>query len=194
MRYLDDGNGSSSFRRRGTPSRSSEWKSQRRTIQRKKLRVEGRNRAMTTGSSAIPSDDLARNLTVVRPNEDQTLPHIALAGDTHTRFCSLAMILRAATASLTCSSRLEAVLLRIVTISRRCSPFSRAKSNSFSAAPNRFCEPARSLISRPMRRIGSAVKANDQRGCSVFARRPGRKNSSWRSAPRLRLERHRRPN
>src|SRR5437016_13720356 len=119
MRYLDDGNGSSSFRRRGTPSRSSEWKSQRRTIQRKKLRVEGRNRAMTTGSSAIPSDDLARNLTVVRPNEDQTLPHIALAGDTHTRFCSLAMILRAATASLTCSSRLEAVLLRIVTISRR---------------------------------------------------------------------------
>jgi quercetin dioxygenase-like cupin family protein len=39
---------------------------------------------MTTGSSTIPPDDLARQLAVARPNEDQTLPHIGLAGDTYT--------------------------------------------------------------------------------------------------------------
>src|SRR6266511_981423 len=39
---------------------------------------------MTTGSSTIPPDDLARNLAVARPNEDQTLHHVALAGDTYT--------------------------------------------------------------------------------------------------------------
>jgi quercetin dioxygenase-like cupin family protein len=39
---------------------------------------------MTTKSSTIPSDDLQRNLTLARPNEDQRLPHIGLAGDTYT--------------------------------------------------------------------------------------------------------------
>ena len=39
---------------------------------------------MTTGISTIPPDDLARNLAVARPNEDQTLHHVALAGDTYT--------------------------------------------------------------------------------------------------------------
>jgi len=34
--------------------------------------------------SPIPPDDLHRKLTVARPNEDQTLPHIGLAGDTYT--------------------------------------------------------------------------------------------------------------
>jgi len=32
----------------------------------------------------IPPDDLQRKLAVARPNEDQTLPHIAVAGDTYT--------------------------------------------------------------------------------------------------------------
>jgi quercetin dioxygenase-like cupin family protein len=39
---------------------------------------------MTTGSSTIPPDDLARKLAVARPNEDQMLRHIGLAGDTYT--------------------------------------------------------------------------------------------------------------
>jgi quercetin dioxygenase-like cupin family protein len=39
---------------------------------------------MTTGSSTIPPDDLERNLALARPNEDQNLPHIGLAGDTYT--------------------------------------------------------------------------------------------------------------
>src|SRR5471030_1931598 len=34
--------------------------------------------------SPIPSDDLQRKLAVARPNEDQSLPHIGLAGDTYT--------------------------------------------------------------------------------------------------------------
>jgi quercetin dioxygenase-like cupin family protein len=32
----------------------------------------------------IPPDDPARKLTVARPNEDQSLPHIGLVGDTYT--------------------------------------------------------------------------------------------------------------
>jgi quercetin dioxygenase-like cupin family protein len=39
---------------------------------------------MTTESSTIPPDDLQRNLALARPNEDQNLPHIGLAGDTYT--------------------------------------------------------------------------------------------------------------
>ena len=32
----------------------------------------------------LPSDDLQRSLKIARPNTDQNLPHIALAGDTYT--------------------------------------------------------------------------------------------------------------
>jgi quercetin dioxygenase-like cupin family protein len=39
---------------------------------------------MTTGSSTIPPDDLQRNLALARPNEDQTLPHLGIVGDTYT--------------------------------------------------------------------------------------------------------------
>ena len=34
--------------------------------------------------SPLPPDDLQRNLVVARPNEDQNLTHIGLAGDTYT--------------------------------------------------------------------------------------------------------------
>ena len=34
--------------------------------------------------SPIPPDDLQRSLTVARPNEDQSLPHIGMVGDTYT--------------------------------------------------------------------------------------------------------------
>jgi mannose-6-phosphate isomerase-like protein (cupin superfamily) len=39
---------------------------------------------MITEISTIPPDDLQRNLALARPNEDQKLPHIGLAGDTYT--------------------------------------------------------------------------------------------------------------
>ena len=49
----------------------------------------------------VPPDDLARTLTIARPNEDQGMPHIGLVGDTYTitvsgedtngRFCVIDM-------------------------------------------------------------------------------------------------------
>ena len=39
---------------------------------------------MTNETQTIPPDDLQRNLALARPNEDQTLSHIGLAGDTYT--------------------------------------------------------------------------------------------------------------
>lgn len=38
----------------------------------------------TQPASAIPADDPQRTLTLARPNEDHTLPHIGLVGDTYT--------------------------------------------------------------------------------------------------------------
>jgi quercetin dioxygenase-like cupin family protein len=35
-------------------------------------------------SAQVPPDDLSRKLTVARPDDDQTLPHIGLVGDTYT--------------------------------------------------------------------------------------------------------------
>jgi len=44
------------------------------------------NKHSTTSQpiSPIPPDDLQRSLTLARPNEDQSLPHIGLVGDTYT--------------------------------------------------------------------------------------------------------------
>jgi len=39
---------------------------------------------MATENPAIPPDDARRNLALARPNENQNLPHIGLAGDTYT--------------------------------------------------------------------------------------------------------------
>src|ERR1039457_1191955 len=39
---------------------------------------------MIIETSTIPPDDLQRSLALARPNEDQKLPHIGLAGDTYT--------------------------------------------------------------------------------------------------------------
>ncbi|HEY9241212.1 MAG TPA: cupin domain-containing protein [Streptosporangiaceae bacterium] len=39
---------------------------------------------MPDQANPIPPDDLSRGLTIARPDEDQSLPHIGLAGDTYT--------------------------------------------------------------------------------------------------------------
>ena len=39
---------------------------------------------MTTEQLTIPPDDLQRNLTLARPNDDENLPYIGLVGDTYT--------------------------------------------------------------------------------------------------------------
>ena len=56
---------------------------------------------MTEQYPPVPADDLSRTLTLTRPNEDQTLPHIGMVGDTYTitlaggatadRFCVIDM-------------------------------------------------------------------------------------------------------
>jgi quercetin dioxygenase-like cupin family protein len=39
---------------------------------------------MTNETQTIPPDDVQRKLALARPNEDQKLPHVGLAGDTYT--------------------------------------------------------------------------------------------------------------
>jgi quercetin dioxygenase-like cupin family protein len=39
---------------------------------------------MPSQPTPVPPDDLSRNLTVARPDNDQSLPHIGLVGDTYT--------------------------------------------------------------------------------------------------------------
>jgi quercetin dioxygenase-like cupin family protein len=37
-----------------------------------------------TSTPIIPLDDLQRDITITKPNENETLPHVGLAGDTYT--------------------------------------------------------------------------------------------------------------
>ena len=39
---------------------------------------------MPSPPAPVPPDDLSRELTVARPDHDQSLPHIGLVGDTYT--------------------------------------------------------------------------------------------------------------
>ena len=39
---------------------------------------------MPDESGSIPDDDLSRELTIARPDTDQSLTHIGLVGDTYT--------------------------------------------------------------------------------------------------------------
>jgi quercetin dioxygenase-like cupin family protein len=48
------------------------------------LEVPGMTDDPKTPQATIPADDPARMLTVARPNEDQSLPHLGLVGDTYT--------------------------------------------------------------------------------------------------------------
>jgi quercetin dioxygenase-like cupin family protein len=61
--------------------------------------------SITSGSpTPLPADDLSRDLTLARPDEDETLPHIGLVGDTYTvllsgnntagRYCLIDMLVR----------------------------------------------------------------------------------------------------
>jgi len=42
------------------------------------------NRSTTGPAATIPADDLRRELALARPDQDQTLPHIGVVGDTYT--------------------------------------------------------------------------------------------------------------
>src|SRR6202035_2662449 len=46
--------------------------------------TEHRGGTMPDQPQAIPPDDLSRTLTIARPDQDQSLPHLGLVGDTYT--------------------------------------------------------------------------------------------------------------
>jgi quercetin dioxygenase-like cupin family protein len=46
--------------------------------------LDTRGDTMPDPTAPIPPDDLSRDLTVARPDHDQSLPHIGLVGDTYT--------------------------------------------------------------------------------------------------------------
>src|ERR1700691_5667159 len=46
--------------------------------------VNPRGDSMPSQPAPVPPDDLSRELTVARPDDDQSLPHIGLVGDTYT--------------------------------------------------------------------------------------------------------------
>ena len=58
---------------------------------------------METKHSSLPPDDLSRKLVIARPESDESLPHVGLAGDTYTilltgkdtagRFCLIDMLI-----------------------------------------------------------------------------------------------------
>ncbi len=58
-------------------------------------------KAADPATASLPKDDLLRSLTIARPDEDQSLPHVGIAGDTYTillsggdtagRFCLIDM-------------------------------------------------------------------------------------------------------
>src|ERR1700722_10374690 len=48
------------------------------------IAVDPRGGTMPSQPATVPPDDLSRELTVARPDSDQSLPHIGLVGDTYT--------------------------------------------------------------------------------------------------------------
>jgi mannose-6-phosphate isomerase-like protein (cupin superfamily) len=48
------------------------------------IEENGMTESMNTQSSALPDDDFSRQLTVANPDIDETLPHLAVVGDTYT--------------------------------------------------------------------------------------------------------------
>jgi quercetin dioxygenase-like cupin family protein len=46
--------------------------------------VNPRGDSMPSQPTPVPPDDLSRKLTVARPDQDQSLPHLGLVGDTYT--------------------------------------------------------------------------------------------------------------
>jgi quercetin dioxygenase-like cupin family protein len=68
----------------GERERDRGYNSGRTTEEVKERSMTGNSSASTRPISPIPPDDLQRTLTLVRPNEDQALPHIGLVGDTYT--------------------------------------------------------------------------------------------------------------
>jgi len=152
---------------------------------------------MITETSTIPPDDLQRNLALARPNEDQKLPHIGLAGDTYTilltgkdtagRYCLIDMLVPPGGGPPPHRHDFEEMFTILdgeievtsATTSRRCLPFSTARSRSLAVARNPLCGPARQPTFRPTHRTIFATPRGDRRGYCAFVHQPGRKSILW---------------
>ena len=133
----------------------------------------------------VPPDDLSRDLTVARPDEDQSLPHIGLVGDTYTILVTGRATPPASTRSSTCMCRRAAGRRRTATTSRRCSPSSTAKSQ-VTFRGETVVARAGETINVPANAPHAFTNAGSTPGAvavPVRARRARRSSSPWSASP-----------
>jgi hypothetical protein len=133
---------------------------------------------MITETSTIPPDDLQRNLALARPNEDQKLPHIGLAGDTYTilltgkdtagRYCLIDMLVPPGGGPPPHRHDFEEMFTILD-----------GRSRSLSVARNPLCGPARQPTFRPTHHTIFGTPQGDRRGCCACVHQPGRKSILW---------------
>lgn len=136
---------------------------------------------MTNETQIIPPDDVQRKLALARPNEDQSLPHIGLVGDTYTilltgedtagRYCLIDMLVPPGGGPPPHRHDFEEMFSVIegeIEVTFR-------GAKSLLRAGETANIPA-------MRRTNSTTSHSVQHGCSAYARQPDKKSSSWLSA------------
>lgn len=141
------------------------------------------NKHSTTSQriTPLPADNLARNLKIARPDTDEALPHIGLVGDTYTillsgkdtngRYCLIDMHIPPGGGPPPHRHDFEESFT--VLEGEIEATFRGEKSMVYAG---------QTLSIPAMRRIRSPTLRARPLDCSVFARRPGRKNSSRRLA------------
>ena len=131
-------------------------------------------------ASPVPPDDPNRSLALARPNEDQTLPHLGVVGDTYTilltgddtagRYTLIDMHVPAGGGPpphrhdfeemfTVLDGEIEVTFRGATTVAR----------------------PERQSTCPPTHRTSSATPPTGRRGCCACARPPARKTSSWPS-------------
>jgi len=135
----------------------------------------------------LPPDDPNRHLTVARPNQDETLPHLGLVGDTYTilvtgndtdgKYTLIDMHVPPG----------EVRRLTVMT-SKRCSACSRVRSKSRFAVRSLLPKLARPSTCRPTHRTLFVMPLQNLHDCCACVLLPVKKNSSPKSASPLTLE------
>ncbi len=136
----------------------------------------------------IPPDDPKRSLADARPNEDESLPHLGIVGDTYTillsgkdtngQYCLIDMYVPPGGGPGPHRHDFEESFT-----------FLRARLRQPFAERNQLCEKAKPSTFRQTRRTSFKTKATNPRACSASVRLPVRKNFLWKSAFRWRAER-----
>ena len=126
--------------------------------------------------SPMPPDDPQRSLKLARPNEDQSLPHIGLVGDTYTillsgndtngRYCLIDMLVPPGGGPGPHRHDFEESFTVL-----------EGEIEATSAVRSRSCAPVKPQTLPPTRRTLSLTLRNKLFGCSASVRRPGKKSS-----------------